>query len=163
MLILLLLGNCEEESSLKARSLGHCLHDWKPGASPVEAVGAVTSTGARVPGDMRECLPSHVGVNYHPKVLQGFKTLAPLETRLSAHSPLPHIRSPSLSQRLPWCIHPDWTLLPPLFLLPPSQIPLPFTLSPSLREGSPPPVPLHLGTSSISRTMHFLSHWDPTR
>jgi hypothetical protein len=24
------------------------------------AVGAVTSTGARSPGDMRECLPSHV-------------------------------------------------------------------------------------------------------
>ena len=33
-------------------------------ASPVGAVGAVgvvTSTGARVPGDMREILPSHVG------------------------------------------------------------------------------------------------------
>jgi len=26
--------------------------------------GAVTSTGSRVPGDMRELLPSHV-VNYH--------------------------------------------------------------------------------------------------
>jgi hypothetical protein len=30
-------------------------------ASLVEAEGAVTSTGARVPGDMRELLLSHVG------------------------------------------------------------------------------------------------------
>ena len=30
-------------------------------ASLVGADGAVTSTGARVPGDMRELLPSHVG------------------------------------------------------------------------------------------------------
>ena len=30
-------------------------------ASLVEAVGAVTLTGARVPGDMRERLPCHVG------------------------------------------------------------------------------------------------------
>jgi hypothetical protein len=30
------------------------------------AVGAVTSTGARGPGDMRERLQSHVGRNYHP-------------------------------------------------------------------------------------------------
>jgi hypothetical protein len=30
-------------------------------ASLVAAEGAVTSTGARVPGDMRELLPSHVG------------------------------------------------------------------------------------------------------
>ena len=30
-------------------------------ASLVGAEGAVTSTGARVPGDVRELLPSHVG------------------------------------------------------------------------------------------------------
>ena len=30
-------------------------------ASPVGAEGTVTLTGARVPGDMRELLPSHVG------------------------------------------------------------------------------------------------------
>jgi len=30
----------------------------------VRAVGMVTSTGARGPGDMRECLLSHVGENY---------------------------------------------------------------------------------------------------
>ena len=30
-------------------------------ASPVGAVGAVTSTGALSPGDKRECLPCHVG------------------------------------------------------------------------------------------------------
>ena len=30
-------------------------------ASLVGAEGVVTSTGARVPGDMRELLPSHVG------------------------------------------------------------------------------------------------------
>jgi hypothetical protein len=30
-------------------------------ASPVGAFGAVTSRGARVPGDMRELLQSHVG------------------------------------------------------------------------------------------------------
>ncbi len=34
-------------------------------ASPVGAVGAVTSTGARGPGDMIDRLLSHVGGNYH--------------------------------------------------------------------------------------------------
>ena len=34
-------------------------------ASPVGAVGAVTLTGARGPGDMVESLPSYVGGNYH--------------------------------------------------------------------------------------------------
>ena len=56
----------------------------------VGAVGAVTLTGARGPGDMRECLPSHVGGNYHLQISLGFKTSARLETRLSVHSPLPH-------------------------------------------------------------------------
>lgn len=54
------------------------------------AVGAVTSTGDRGPGDMKERLLSNVGRNYHYQVLPGFKTLAQLETRRSVHSPLPH-------------------------------------------------------------------------
>jgi hypothetical protein len=73
---LLLLGNCGEESSLKARSLGLSLHDCQPRASPVDAVGAVevvTLTGARGPGDMREHLLSHVGENDHHQVLPWFK------------------------------------------------------------------------------------------
>jgi hypothetical protein len=41
-------------------------------ASPVGAVGAVTSTGSRGPGDMREHLLSHVGGNYHPWVSPRF-------------------------------------------------------------------------------------------
>jgi hypothetical protein len=56
----------------------------------VGAVGAVTLTGARGPGDMVKCLLSHVGGNYHPSGTTGFKTSAQLETRLSGHSPLPH-------------------------------------------------------------------------
>jgi hypothetical protein len=54
------------------------------------AVGAVTSTGARGPGDMMEHLLSHVGGNHHPSGLLGFKTYAQLETRLSVHNTLPH-------------------------------------------------------------------------
>jgi hypothetical protein len=60
----------------------------------VGAVGVVTSIGARVPGDMRECLSSRVGEYYHHWVLPGFKTSARLETRLSVHSPLPHRITP---------------------------------------------------------------------
>jgi hypothetical protein len=37
-----------------------------PHASPVGAVGAVTLTGTRGPGDMIECVLSHVGGNHHP-------------------------------------------------------------------------------------------------
>ena len=57
-------------------------------ASLVGAEGVVTSTGARVPGDMRELLLSHVGElsPLGPKV----QTSARLETRLSLHSPMPH-------------------------------------------------------------------------
>ena len=93
IVILLLLGNCGEESSLKARSLGLSLHDCQPRASPVDAVGAVevvTLTGARGPGDMREHLLSHVGGNYHHWVSPGFTTSARLEIRLSVHSPILH-------------------------------------------------------------------------
>jgi hypothetical protein len=57
--------------------------------SPVGAVGAVTLTEARSPGDMRERLPSHVGGNYHHGV-PGFYLSTRLETRLSVHSPMPH-------------------------------------------------------------------------
>jgi hypothetical protein len=55
---------------------------------------AVTSTGARVPGDMRELLPSHEGElsPSSPRV----HTSAQLETRLSEHSTMPY-RSPSLN------------------------------------------------------------------
>jgi hypothetical protein len=35
---------------------------------------AVTSTGARSPGDMIKGLLSHVGGNYHPSGPTGFKT-----------------------------------------------------------------------------------------
>jgi hypothetical protein len=87
LFILLLLGNWEEYS-LKVRSLGHC--DYLPHTSPVGAVGAVTSTGARGPGDMRECLLSHVGENYHHWVSPEFHLSIPLETSLSVLSPLPH-------------------------------------------------------------------------
>ena len=55
------------------------------------AVGAVILTGSRGSGDMRECLLSHVGGDYHLQISLGFKTSAQLETRLSVHSPLPHI------------------------------------------------------------------------
>jgi hypothetical protein len=54
------------------------------------AVGAVTSTGARGPGDMREHLLSNVAENNHHWVLPGFTTSAGLETRSSVHNPLPH-------------------------------------------------------------------------
>ena len=52
-------------------------------------MGVVRSTGARGPGDMRECLLSHVGENYNHQVLPGFHTSAPLETKQFVHSPLP--------------------------------------------------------------------------
>jgi hypothetical protein len=52
--VLLLLGNWEE-SSLKARSWD-IVYMTKSHTLPVGAVGAVTSTGARGPGDMREHL-----------------------------------------------------------------------------------------------------------
>ena len=45
-------------------------------ASPVRAVGEVTSTGARGPGDMVECLQSHVYGNYHPSSFPGVQDLA---------------------------------------------------------------------------------------
>jgi hypothetical protein len=38
-------------------------------------MGAVTSTGARGPGDMRDHLPSHVGGNYHPSGSIGVQDL----------------------------------------------------------------------------------------
>jgi hypothetical protein len=53
------------------------------------AVGAVTSTVARGPGDMIKHLPSHVGGNHHPLGPLGFKTYAQLETSLSVGSSLP--------------------------------------------------------------------------
>ena len=53
-------------------------------------MGAVTSTGARGPGDMIECLLSHVGGNHHPPGPPGVKTYVRLESRLSVHSSLPH-------------------------------------------------------------------------
>jgi hypothetical protein len=53
----------------------------------------VTLTGARVPGDMRERLLSHVGGNYH-HLVPGFHTSAQLETRLSVNSLLPHRTAP---------------------------------------------------------------------
>ena len=55
--------------------------------SLVGAVGAVTLTGARVPGDMRELLPSHVGELSPPG--PRVQTSAQLETRLSVYSPMP--------------------------------------------------------------------------
>jgi hypothetical protein len=54
-------------------------------------VGAVTSTGARGPGDMIEHLLSNVGGNHHPLDTPGFKTYVRLETRLSVCSSLSHI------------------------------------------------------------------------
>ena len=54
------------------------------------AVEAVTSTGARGPGDMRECLPSYVGGNYHSVGSAGVQTSTQLETSLSVHNLLPH-------------------------------------------------------------------------
>jgi hypothetical protein len=59
----------------------------------VGAVGAVTSTGARGLGDMRELLPFHVGENYHHRVSPRFMASARLETRPSVHIPLPHIHA----------------------------------------------------------------------
>jgi hypothetical protein len=56
-------------------------------ASPVGAIGAVTSTGARIPGDMKELL-SHVGELLPPG--PGVQTSAPFETRLSVYSPMPN-------------------------------------------------------------------------
>jgi hypothetical protein len=71
--MLLFLGNWEE-SSLKVRSLGHCIHnDWKPWASPVGTVGVVTSTGARGLGNMRGHLLSYVGEYYYYHISLGFR------------------------------------------------------------------------------------------
>ena len=53
----------------------------------VGAVGAVTSTGARGPGDMAEHLPSYVGGNYHPSGSTRVQDLALMEARLSVRSP----------------------------------------------------------------------------
>jgi hypothetical protein len=58
-------------------------------ASPVGAKGTVTSIVARVPGDMRELLPSHVGELSPPG--PRVQTSVLLETSLSLHSPIPHI------------------------------------------------------------------------
>ena len=66
----------------------------------MEAVGAVTSTRARAPGDRRECLLSHVGGNYHPSGSTGVQISTRLETRLSVHSPLP-CKPLSLASRQP--------------------------------------------------------------
>jgi hypothetical protein len=60
-------------------------------ASPMETEGAVTLTGAKVPGDMVEHLLSHVGENYHPSGSPGVQDLASTGTRPSVHSPMPHI------------------------------------------------------------------------
>jgi hypothetical protein len=49
--------------------------------------GVITSTGARVPGDMRELLLCHVGKLSPPG--PRVQTSAQLETRLSLHSPMP--------------------------------------------------------------------------
>jgi hypothetical protein len=38
---------------MKVRGLGHCVLNCLPGASPVGAVGVVTLTDIRGPGDMR--------------------------------------------------------------------------------------------------------------
>ena len=51
-------------------------------------VGAVTSTGALSPGDMREHLPLHVG-GLSPSD-PGIQLSTQLETRQSLHSPMPH-------------------------------------------------------------------------
>jgi hypothetical protein len=56
-------------------------------ASLVGSEGVVTSTGARVPGDMRELLPSHVGELSLPG--PRVQTSAQLEIRLSLYSPMP--------------------------------------------------------------------------
>jgi hypothetical protein len=63
-------------------------------ASPVGAVGAVTSIGALSPGDMWEYLPCYIGElsPLGPRV----QTSALLETRLSVYSPMPHIYLHSL-------------------------------------------------------------------
>ena len=57
-------------------------------ASPVGAVRVVTSTGALSPGDMRECLPCHVG-ELSP-LGPGVQLSIQLETRRSVHSLMPH-------------------------------------------------------------------------
>ena len=59
LISVVLLGNWEE-FSLKVRSLGHCICDFQPRFS-YGGVGVVNSTRALNPGDMRECLPCHVG------------------------------------------------------------------------------------------------------
>jgi hypothetical protein len=74
------IGNVNEINTQKKK---------KPRASPVGAEGVVICTGARGLGDMRNCLPSHVGQNYdHTSEFTRFQTSAPLETRLCiAHCP----------------------------------------------------------------------------
>ena len=56
-------------------------------ASLVGADRAVTLTGARVPGNMRE-LPSHVGELSSPG--PGVPHLSSTENQMSVHSPMPH-------------------------------------------------------------------------
>ena len=55
----------------------------------VGAVGVVTSTGARGPGDMREHLLSHVG-ELSPPGSTRVQTSTGLETRPAVYSPLSH-------------------------------------------------------------------------
>jgi hypothetical protein len=69
-------------------------------ASPVGAEGEVTLIGARVPGDMRELLLSHVGELSPPG--PGAQTSARLKTRLSLHSPIPHT-SPTCFLAMMFC------------------------------------------------------------
>jgi hypothetical protein len=62
LISLLLLGNWEA-SSLKVRAwdIVYVTTNHPSPVGVVGVVGVVTSTGARVPGDMRECLLCHVG------------------------------------------------------------------------------------------------------
>ena len=59
----------------------------KSHASLVGTEGVVTSTEARVPGDMREFLPSYVGELSPPG--PRVQTSAQLEARLPVYSPMP--------------------------------------------------------------------------
>ena len=68
-------------------------------ASLVGAVGVVTSTGARVPGDMRVHLPSHVG-ELSPLGFSRIQTSARLETRPSVYSPVHTTLAQSLESSL---------------------------------------------------------------
>ena len=72
-------------------------------ASPVGGVGAVTSKGARGPGDMREHLLSHVG-ELSPPGSTGVQTSARLETKLYVYRPLPH-NEPSLQLLIHSCLY----------------------------------------------------------